>query len=139
MSELSGRDNERLRGVHPDLVAVVRTAFKACPIPLLVVEGLRTRSRQIQLYAQGRTAPGKIVTWTLKSKHIEGRAVDLCPKAADGSLDWNNLKAFDTMGAAMKAAAKSLGVAIRWGADWDGDGKLREKGESDSPHFELAD
>ncbi len=39
---------------------------------------------------------------------------------------------------AMFAAAKELGVKIRWGADWDQDGVPREKGESDSPHFELV-
>jgi peptidoglycan L-alanyl-D-glutamate endopeptidase CwlK len=37
----------------------------------------------------------------------------------------------------MFAAAKELGVSIRWGADWDNDGNYREKGEYDSPHFEL--
>ena len=38
----------------------------------------------------------------------------------------------------MFAAADDLNVAVRWGADWDRDGKPRERGESDSPHFELA-
>jgi peptidoglycan L-alanyl-D-glutamate endopeptidase CwlK len=51
---------------------------------------------------------------------------------------WNNLKSFDQVAAAMRATAKELGIAIRWGADWDNDGKPREKGESDSPHFELG-
>jgi peptidoglycan L-alanyl-D-glutamate endopeptidase CwlK len=41
------------------------------------------------------------------------------------------------MAKAMLAAAKELGIGIRWGADWDSDGKPREKGETDSPHFEL--
>ena len=35
-------------------------------------------------------------------------------------------------------ASRELGVPIRWGADWDMDGLPREKGETDSPHFELA-
>ena len=42
-----------------------------------VVEGYRTPERQRQLYAQGRSAPGPIVTWTTESRHSEGLAVDL--------------------------------------------------------------
>ena len=38
----------------------------------------------------------------------------------------------------MMRAARELKVPIRWGADWDRDGIPREKGETDSPHFELA-
>ncbi len=42
-----------------------------------VVEGFRSASRQRALYAQGRSGPGKVVTWTLDSAHMRGRAVDL--------------------------------------------------------------
>lgn len=139
MTELSARDVSRLTGVNRDLVRVVNRAASAYPGKFIVVEGLRTKARQAELFAQGRTKPGKVVTWTLNSKHIEGLAVDLCPVKADGSLDWNNIPAFERMGAAVLQAAKELGVAVRWGADWDRDGKLREKGESDSPHFEIVE
>ena len=39
---------------------------------------------------------------------------------------------------AMLAASRKVGVRLRWGADWDQDGKPRERGETDSPHWELA-
>lgn len=42
-----------------------------------VSEGLRSAERQQQLYAQGRTSPGRIVTWTLQSKHLTGHAFDI--------------------------------------------------------------
>lgn len=126
----------RLKGVHFQLVAVVELALKKCTIDFSVVEGLRTKERQAQLYAQGRTAPGPIVTWTLKSKHIDGLAVDLCP-FVNGKLDWTAGKNFDAIAAAMFEAAKDLGVNVRWGADWNRNGTPRERGETDSPHFEL--
>ena len=69
----------------------------------------------------------------LDSKHVTGKAVDLVPYP----VDWNDLSKFDQVAKAMFAAAKELGVSIRWGADWDNDGNYREKGEYDSPHFEL--
>lgn len=131
------RSLDRLKGVNPRLVAVVHRALELSTVDFTVVEGVRSRARQAQLYAQGRTTAGKIVTWTLKSKHIDGLAVDLAP-FADGKIDWTDLAKFDAIGAAMKKAAAELGVTIRWGADWDRDGKLREKGESDSPHFEIV-
>lgn len=40
--------------------------------------GNRSQKNQDDLYAQGRNGnPGKIVTWTRKSKHIGGRAIDI--------------------------------------------------------------
>lgn len=129
----------RLEGVHPDLVRVVRRALSISKIDFMVVEGVRTPARQRQLYAKGRTAPGPKVTWTLNSNHFVdkktgfGHAVDLLP----APYDWKNLKDFDLMAEAMFEAARLENVRIRWGADWDRDGKPRERGETDSPHFEL--
>lgn len=127
----------RLQGVKPQLASVVRRALEICAVDFMVVEGLRTIERQRELYAQGRTKPGDKVTWTLHSKHLEGNAVDLAP-VIDGVVDWNNLKNFDAIAKAMLQASRELSVPIRWGADWDMDGIPREKGETDSPHFELA-
>lgn len=129
---------ERLQGVASSLVGAVDYAASVLPFDLLVVEGLRTVARQRELYAQGRTAPGKVVTWTMMSQHIGGRAVDVAPLLPDGSIDWSDPKKFDAINTAMQNASKLIGVRLRWGADWDQDGKPRECGESDSPHFELA-
>lgn len=123
----------RLKGVDETLVNVVKRAIEISDVDFTVLEGVRTLERQRELYAQGRTAPGKIVTWTMKSKHLEGKAVDLVPYP----LDWNDLKKFDKISKAMFAAAKEQGVKLRWGADWNSNGKPREKGETDSPHFEI--
>lgn len=123
----------RLQGVDETLVNVVKRAIEISEVDFTVMEGVRTLERQRELYAQGRTAPGKIVTWTMKSRHIEGKAVDLVPYP----LDWNDLEKFNKIKDAMFQAAKELDVNLRWGADWDGDGNYREKGEYDSPHFEI--
>lgn len=42
-----------------------------------VNETFRTQARQNQLFAQGRSTAGQVVTWTQHSKHTEGRAVDV--------------------------------------------------------------
>lgn len=141
----------RLNGVDANLVKVVQRAIEITPQDFMVVEGVRTKEQCYINYGKGRTvaqctakgvpaqyAQPKLakVTWLnnpLSSKHVTGKAVDLVPYP----VDWNDLTKFDQVAKAMFAAAEELGVSIRWGADWDNDGNYREKGEYDSPHFEL--
>jgi len=133
--QLSERSLNNLKGVTPRLVAVVKRAIEITQQDFVVIEGLRSQARQDELWAQGRTKPGPIVTWTKSaSTHGTGRAVDIAPYP----VDWSDTRKFDAIAAAMFAAAAEQGVKLRWGADWDQDGIPRERGESDSPHFELA-
>ena len=137
---LSQRSLNNLKGVHPNLVAVVKRAIEITEQDFIVIEGVRTQARQDELWAQGRTKPGPIVTWTKDAsshgigKDGFGHAVDICPYP----VDWSDISKFDAIYVAMMAAAQELGVRLRYGGDWDMDGILREKGESDSPHFELV-
>ena len=148
---LSKLSLSRLVGLHPSLEAVVKRAIQITEQDFMVVEGVRTKEQCYINYGKGRTvaqctakgvpaqyAKPKLakVTWLnnpLSSKHVSGHAVDLVPYP----VDWNDLSKFDKVAKAMYAAAKELGVSIRWGANWDNDGKFREKGEYDSPHFEI--
>lgn len=150
------RDLKRMEGLHPDLKRVLMRAAVVSDIVFMVVEGVRTDEQCYINWGKGRTAtelqragvPVKYaapkaakVTWLknpLSSNHRRragyGRAVDLLP----APYDWKNPKDFDRMAQAMLQAAKEEQVHIRWGADWDEDGRPRERGETDSPHFELA-
>lgn len=134
---LSTRSLKNLAGVSPNLCRVVARAAELSTIGFDVIEGVRTKERQKELYAQGRTKSGPVVTWTIESRHFVnsktgyGHAVDILPKTG-----WNDLKGFDIVAHAMFQAAVELGVKIRYGADWDMDGNYRERGETDSPHFE---
>lgn len=151
MFVLSQRSLLRLTGVNPNLVKVVKRAIEISTVDFMVLEGVRSIEQCYINYGKGRTVaqcqakgvPSKYakpdeakVTWLshpLASKHVSGRAVDLVPYP----VDWSDLKKFDAIAQAMFIAARELGVVIRWGADWDADGKPREKGEYDSPHFEI--
>ena len=148
---LSQRSLNRLVGVDERLQLVVKRAIELSKQDFMVLEGVRTREQCMINYGKGRTiaqciakgVPAKYtnpnaakVTWLnnpFASKHTVGKAVDLVPYP----VDWNDLKKFDTIAQAMLQASKELGIPIRWGADWDADGKPRERGESDSPHFEI--
>jgi len=136
---LGFRSRQKLEGVHPKLIKVVERAIEITKQDFMVTCGVRTKAEQQALYDQGRKTAGPIVTWTMNSRHLPaadglGHAVDLVPFP----VDWNDLKKFDAIADAMLAAAKELKINLRYGGDWDGDGKRREVRESDSPHFELA-
>ena len=148
---LSQRSLDRLVGVDERLQRVVKRAIQLTKQDFMVLEGVRTRQQCMSNYGKGRTiaqcvakdVPAQYanpraakVTWLnnpFASKHVNGKAVDLVPYP----VDWDDLKKFDLVAQAMLQAAKELDVPVRWGADWDNDGKPRERGESDSPHFEL--
>ena len=68
--KLSNRSLDRLQGVDPDLVRVVEIAIQETKIDFGVIEGLRTEEKQRQLVESGASQ-------TMKSKHLEGLAVDL--------------------------------------------------------------
>ena len=118
--KLSDKSLRRLEGVHPDLVKVVKRAIEITPVDFVVVEGLRTKSRQAYLLDAGKSR-------TMNSYHLTGHAVDLAP-IVDGKVSWD-WKYFHPMVAAMKQAAKELNVKITAGADW--------KTFPDGPHFQI--
>ena len=63
---LSIHDSQRLQGVHPVLIAAIEDIFghmAQAGAPMFVVSGVRTVAQQQVLYAQGRTTPGRIVTY----------------------------------------------------------------------------
>ena len=80
----------RLALVHPELSRRVHQLFDILSFPLCVTQGLRTYPQQSELYAQGRTKSGDIVTKADAghSMHNFGLAVDVAP-FIDGKVDWN--------------------------------------------------
>ena len=146
--KLSQRSLDRLEGVKPELVDVVKRAIELTKIDFGVTEGLRTEERQRQLVESGASQ-------TMKSKHIIGDAVDLMAYV-DGRGCWE-LCVYDEIADAMKVAAIEEGVILRWGAAWhiddisDWEGTMEEAMNSyvdlrrsqgrrpfiDAPHFEL--
>jgi peptidoglycan L-alanyl-D-glutamate endopeptidase CwlK len=146
---LSQRSLDRLVGVKPQLVAVVRKAIEITTVDFGVTEGLRTLETQKKYVAAGKSQ-------TLNSKHITGDAVDLVAYV-DGAISWE-LNLYDNIADAMKQAAEEYDVALRWGAAWNipdirkWDGSMeaamhyyiderRRMGRRpfiDAPHFELS-
>jgi len=68
-----------------------------------LVEGYRSPDRQRAIYAQGRTQPGPVATWTQESLHSQGRAADLI---VDGG--WDSPEGF----ARLQQVAKEEGLGV---------------------------
>lgn len=100
---------EKLAGVNADLVRVVHRAIQLTSQDFVVIEGLRTLERQKKLVASGASK-------TLNSNHIKGLAVDLAA-VVSGTVNWNE-QYYYAIADAMRAAAKELGVRVRWGGAW---------------------
>lgn len=122
--QLSDRSINRLIGVHPDLVNVVKRAIEISEYDFMVVEGLRTIETQKKYVAEGKSK-------AMNSYHLTGHAVDLAP-LENGSIDWSNKKGqFDSVAKAMEQAAKELNISVEWGGVWD-----KNMLEYDNPHKE---
>ena len=67
---LSSRSLKKLEGVDDTLVEVVKEAIQLTKVDFGVTFGMRTLEQQKELYDSGRSQ-------TMKSKHLDGRAVDL--------------------------------------------------------------
>lgn len=63
------------------------TGMKEAGIDYILTCTRRTQEEQQALYNQGRTTPGRIVTWTLHSKHLTGEAFDFVIMN-NGKPDW---------------------------------------------------
>lgn len=140
--KLSNKSKERLATCDIRLQKVIEKAITESEIDFGVTCGHRTIAEQQKLYAQGRTTKGSIVTQLdgvkKKGKHnyTPSLAVDVVA-FIDGKVSWEG-KYYHTISKAILKAAKDLGIKIRWGGDWDGDGITSDEKFIDLPHFELV-
>ncbi len=109
-------------GLSPECERLAEQFLNTCEkngYKLKITSGYRSQEEQNRLYAQGRTAPGAIVTWTKKSKHTTRNAFDCAFIGKDPypkNFDWTKIGIL----------GEKLG--LKWG------GRFKQK---DLVHFEL--
>ena len=123
---LDDKTKQHLLRVHPDLRRVFVELANDPTVEVVIggkwriTSGLRTLDEQRQLVLKGASR-------TLRSRHLEGHAVDLAI-IVDGKAVWD-LPRYALLNERVQAAADLLGVRVRWGGQW--------KTFVDGPHFEL--
>ena len=126
---------ERIGTAHPkiraNMLAAYNEAVKVTPVGVhpYIDEVLRTFKRSNELYAQGRTKPGSIVTNAPggSSYHNYGLALDFHLQINGKDVWPNNFRAD-------KNWMKVVEVFKKYGFTWGGDFKTI----IDAPHFEMS-
>ena len=130
-------DSRSLADLHPRVRAMAEQLLAkaaAAGMPLAITFTLRSMESQAKLYAQGRTAPGHVVTNARAgySFHNFGLAIDVVPQELEALPRWGDTpdhqartnKIWSELG----AIGKSIG--FRWGGDFHS--------IKDRPHFEWS-
>ena len=122
---LGARSLRNMRGMNPDLIAVINGAIEISTVDFCILDGggFRTVEMQQALYNKGRFGnPGPIVTQKdgvkNRSNHQDGLAVDLVPWVG-GSVSWNWEYVYPIF-AAVHAVTKAKKISgLIWGGVWD--------------------
>ena len=115
--------DERLQRVFNEVVKHVDCS---------VLEGHRGKAEQDECCAKGLSKQA----WPL-SKHnaTPSKAADVAPYP----IDWKNTMRFTLFAGFVLGTARSMGVELRWGGDWNRNGNPSDENFLDMPHFELVD
>lgn len=115
----------QLKEAYEFALSEYKKMYPAYPLPFITCVH-RSNEEQTQLYAQGRTAKGKIVTNAKagQSKHnkLPSEAFDIAFITLDKKLSWDS-KLFKKFADIIKQKG------IKWGGDF--------KSIPDAPHFEI--
>lgn len=130
MTNLDERTTKNIKTLHADVqphaAAVVDLFNQHLPAgyEVRIIDGSRTHDEQAKIYAQGRTAPGKIVSHSPPghSKHESGRAFDIGIFKNGKYLEESPLYA--------QLGPIGETVGFEWGGRWKG-------GSRDEPHFQM--
>lgn len=95
-----------------------------------IIEGHRGEEAQNLAFAKGNS----------HLKFPQGRHNSMPSKAADvapAPLDWADSKRFYYFAGFVMATAKSMGIKLRFGGDWNRDTQLKDNEFNDLVHFEI--
>lgn len=133
MANLNGL-NPYVRVQAEKLIEAANKRIVGGKYKVIITQGYRSTKEQDDLYAQGRTKPGKIVTNAKggQSMHNYGLAIDFALATLDGKkVSWDTKADFDRDGKAdwMEVVDEAKKLGFEWGGDWES--------FLDMPHFQM--
>ena len=128
MYKFGKRSRKQMENIHPDLKKVLNEVIKY--VDCSVLEGHRSAERQDKLFEEGRT---KVKYPNGRHNANPSRAVDVVPYP----IDWDDRERFHLFAGFVLGIAKSMGINLRWGGDWNQNFEVDDNNFDDFPHFEL--
>lgn len=95
-----------------------------------VLEGHRGQEAQDAAFASGHS---KLKYPNGKHNAMPSKAVDVAPFP----VDWTDTKRFYYFAGFVLGTAKSMGIKVRFGGDWNGDTQLKDNKFQDLVHWEV--
>ena len=126
MPKFGKTSKERLGSCHPDLQKVLNEVVKT--FDCTVTQGHRKVAEQEKLFKEGKTK----VKFS-NHNYYPALAVDVTPYP----VDYENTDRHYYFGGYVLGIAKSMGINLRWGGDWDGDRETKDQTFNDLVHFEI--
>lgn len=129
MAEFGERSRRKLRTCHPDLQRVLHTAIGS-GFDFCIITGHRSKTEQEEKFAQGLS---KLHYPHGKHNLYPSMAVDVAP----WPINWKDVKKFKALAYFLQGVALGMGLALRWGGDWDRDYDESDESFRDLGHLEL--
>ncbi len=111
--------------LHPKVEEAKQTLIQraeAKDITIVITDGHRTEAEQDELYQQGRSEPGNIVTYASggESYHNYGLAIDFALRVDNGEVVWDMQRDGNGNGESdwMEVVAIAKDLGFEWGGDW---------------------
>ncbi len=130
MAKFGRRSKENLSTCNKKLQDIFNEVIKH--IDCSVLEGHRSKERQNLLYEQGKT---KVRYPKGRHNQSPSNAVDVTPYP----VDWDDRERQTLFAGFVLGIAKSMGINLRWGGDWNQDFKVQDNKFDDFPHFEVKE
>ena len=133
MYHFSSKSKEQLRNCDKKLQNLFSEVIKHWDCT--IISGYRGEDAQNELHRRGLSQ-----LRFPQSKHnaYPSYAVDVAPYYAGVGIPWNDHYAFCYFAGFVLGTAKSMGIGLRWGGDFDQNYRPREKDQFfDAVHYEL--
>tara|TARA_R100000664_G_C2736481_1_gene125820 strand:+ start:48 stop:446 length:399 start_codon:yes stop_codon:yes gene_type:complete len=130
MPKFGKRSKERLATCDERLQKVFNEVIKY--VDCSVLEGHRSCARQNKLFEEGKT----------KVRYPDGRHNASPSKAVDVTpypVNWKDRERQTLFAGFVLGIARSMGIKLRWGGDWDMDFQVMDNRFDDFPHFEIRE
>ena len=128
MPKFGKRSKNALSSCDERLIKIFNEVIKT--VDCSVLEGHRCQSKQDKYYEEGKS---KVKYPSGRHNKLPSMAVDVAPYP----IDWDDRERFHLFAGFVLGIAKSMGINLRWGGDWNQNWFVDDNKFDDFPHFEL--